>query len=116
MSTHADQIQELKDIGEIAELSGWDPAGSKVKKMIEACNNKFSALRKGISTGPLAPGAAVKLPDVVGLLRPSVRASLTFSQVEFLIMYMSTPTQTRRCSRKTSHCPMLPLHRPGQRR
>ena len=47
MSTMADQIQELKDIGEIAELSGWDPAGSKVKKMIEACNNKFSALTSG---------------------------------------------------------------------
>ena len=68
-----DQIQELKDIGEIAELSGWDPAGSKVKKMIEACNNKFSALRKGISTGPLAPGAAVKPRATIGWQEKDIR-------------------------------------------
>ena len=49
MSTMADQIQELEDIQKIAELSGWDPAGSKVKKMIEACNNKFSAGAREIS-------------------------------------------------------------------
>ena len=73
MSTHADQIQELKDIGEIAELSGWDPAGSKVKKMIEACNNKFSALRKGISTGPLAPGAAGKPRATIGWQEKDIR-------------------------------------------
>lgn len=69
----ADQIQELKDIGEIAELSGWDPAGSKVKKMIEACNNKFSALRKGISTGPFAPGAAVKPRATIGWQEKDIR-------------------------------------------
>ena len=43
----------------LAQLSGWDQDGPKVRKMIEACNTKYNAMRKGkvISTGPLAPGA-----------------------------------------------------------